>query len=298
MENGENDVDDDYYDTGTRKDDEDVAILNGTFPELSIYNSNPGPYYLEQDIESGSPGKQFKYNIINLSTNNIIKNNSENSGSYGYSGNIGYHEHNGHNGNSEYNGHSGYSSSVEDNRYKLIKKRIDKNKVRNKRNIIVNSGLAKDIVLENNVPVRAGCIVYTKHNEETLFCLGEDATFGDLTDFGGGVKKNETVIEGGLRELFEESQGVFGNLEPVQAEEAPAVYSSDLAIIFIPMMVDIDMILKEFNNKIAFEKNMEVRNIAWLSKEELIDSINGRGKRIYARVREVLKEAIDLISRL
>ena len=253
----EDDVDneDDYYDKG----------CNNDHPE-----QNKPLFILNEESN-----KQFKYNIINLSSAN--KSNNSNSGSYGY---------------------NGYSSSIEDNRYKLIKKRIDRNKVRNKRNINVQTGIAKDIVLEDNVPIRAGCIVYTKHNDETLFCLGEDATFGDITDFGGGVKKSETVIQGGLRELKEESQGIFGDLNSEQVDQVPAIYSSNLAIMFIPMLVDIDMILTEFRDKILFEKDPEVRNIVWMSKEEIIDSINGRGKRIYSRVREVLREGIDFISQL
>ena len=61
---------------------------------------------------------------------------------------------------------------------------------------------------------RTLCYIVLLHFEgKTYFCLGIDSNFGDLTDFGGGMKKNETFINCGLRELEEESKGVFGEIK-------------------------------------------------------------------------------------
>ena len=57
---------------------------------------------------------------------------------------------------------------------------------------------------------RAGVIPYTIDKTGNLhFLLGIDKKTRELTDFGGGIKKYETVVEGALRELHEESCHIF-----------------------------------------------------------------------------------------
>lgn len=41
------------------------------------------------------------------------------------------------------------------------------------------------------------------------FLFGVDSSTGDITDFSGGVRKNESGLTGGLRKLKEESSGVI-----------------------------------------------------------------------------------------
>lgn len=41
------------------------------------------------------------------------------------------------------------------------------------------------------------------------FLFGVDSSTGDVTDFSGGVRKNESGLTGGLRKLREESSGVI-----------------------------------------------------------------------------------------
>ena len=51
---------------------------------------------------------------------------------------------------------------------------------------------------------RAGIIPYTKIDDKKYFCLGVDAKYGTLTDFGGGVKRIENFVLAACRELEEE----------------------------------------------------------------------------------------------
>ena len=46
----------------------------------------------------------------------------------------------------------------------------------------------------------------TKH---PILCLGVDAKHNAFTNFGGGIKRNETYLEGSVREFLEETHGAF-----------------------------------------------------------------------------------------
>lgn len=192
-------------------------------------------------------------------------------------------------------------SSPEDNPYKLIRRRVDKNKVRRKRKVEITVSVKSlfNLNMDLKHSIRAGAIIYTKVNNEILFCLGVDSQFGDLTDFGGGVKKNETIIEGGLRELKEESQGVFNSHLNIEAlSKSIAVHSHNMLIMFIPVEVNIDEMLETFSKKIVERRNPEVKEIVWLTMDELIYSISGKGRRMYSRVKRLLNYIIPTIRSL
>jgi len=57
--------------------------------------------------------------------------------------------------------------------------------------------------------VRAGVIPYTIYNNQLYFLLGIDRKTRELTDFGGGVKSTEGLLEAAYRELHEETCGMF-----------------------------------------------------------------------------------------
>ncbi len=206
-------------------------------------------------------------------------------------------------------------SNDNNNPYKLITRRIDAMKVRNnhKREIEVNITQCIDLNFVQTAPVRAGAIIYTKietktryptrtqTRNQTFFCLGIDTQSGNLTDFGGGVKKGETIVEGGLRELEEESEGVFGHIDPSEVSDATAFHSYNMTIMFIEKKLDqsdIERISTNFRTNVKDNEEPEVCNIIWLTKEEFLDSIDGRGKKLYVRVRRLLNKVTDSISEM
>ncbi len=193
-----------------------------------------------------------------------------------------------------------HRTSDKNNPYQLITKRVDSARIRNhhKRDIEVNISVTSEININKETPVRAGGIIYTHHHGKTYFCLGIDTQSGNLTDFGGGVKKEETIVEGGLRELEEESQGVFGTLIPDDVKNTTTYHSYNMAIMFIPMEVDPQVISDEFERKIVGKINPEVCGIVWLDTQELLESIHGRGKKLYVRVRRLLNKVTTAITEL
>lgn len=187
------------------------------------------------------------------------------------------------------------------NPYKRITRRIDSIKIRNnqRHDIEVNVSLTKELKITRETPVRSGSIIYTKDKVGSIyFCLGVDTQSGNLTDFGGGVKKGETIVDGGLRELEEESLGIFGHIDSTEVEETVTFHSSNMAIIFIPLQVNRNEITKQFNEKIQGKINPEVCDIVWLDMKEFMESIHGRGRKLYIRVRKLLSKVTSTITEL
>lgn len=193
------------------------------------------------------------------------------------------------------------SESPTHNKYKLITRRIDQNKIRHKsrKEIEVHSGKVKDIKMNNVGNIRSGAIIYTHYQGKTYFCLGIDSTYGDLTDFSGGVKKDDSsIVIGGLRELYEESQGVFGDLSLEDVNESIAFHTKNMLTMFIRLDVNIQESEELFKQRILNCDDLEVSNIIWLDKKEFINCILGRGRFLYNRVRRMLSKVTGIIEAL
>lgn len=193
-------------------------------------------------------------------------------------------------------------SCMNENPFKLITRRIDSSKIRHnqKRDLEVTVSLIGDMKSQRELSgIRSGAIIYTHDdNGETLFCLGIDTKSGNITDFGGGVKKEETTVEGGLRELDEESQGVFGPLTPVGIKDELIFHCYNMAIMFIEMDVNPDTINTKFETRVKACTDPEVCGIVWLTTQELLESIHGRGNKLYVRVRRLLNKVTTTIADL
>lgn len=194
-----------------------------------------------------------------------------------------------------------------ENKYKLVTRRIDNNRIRHKntKNQEICTGVLKNIKMTIDGPIRSGAIIYTHSEGKTYFCLGQDSIYGDLTDFSGGKKQNETVIEAGLRELEEESLGIFGKLTVSDVRESMGFYSSNMLIMFIRKDVNMEKTKKEFSEKLqkkiskntgGISEGVEVNDIVWLESKEFLDVLNGKGRRVYSRVRRILSKVIDIIA--
>ena len=164
--------------------------------------------------------------------------------------------------------------------------------------MIVNEISTKNLKLDRSNPVRSGAIVYTRVKGKTYFCFGVDTESGNLTDFGGGVTKYETVVQGGLRELEEESQGVFGPIKEKDICDTMSFYTYNMAIMFIPLDVNLNKTVKDFKNKLKNTGSAEVCNIVWLNIDDLLNSIEGNGKKLYVRVRRLLSHVIPTLKDL
>jgi hypothetical protein len=198
------------------------------------------------------------------------------------------------------------SSDKKNSKYKLINRRIDFNRIRHKKanNLEVHTSVCKNIRIDFEGPIRSGAIIYTHHLGKTYFCMGIDSCYGDLTDFAGGVKKGESILTGGLRELHEESLGIFGELGEKDIAENLSFYSNNMVIMFIRLAVDIEKTKNDFSNLVKekedghFANKLEVSNICWLDKGDFLDSIACKGRKMYNRVQKILSKVTEIISAL
>lgn len=156
--------------------------------------------------------------------------------------------------------------------------------------------------LKNPVPVkRAGVIIYTKYRGTVYFGLGLDWPSHDLTDFGGGVKKDETGPSAALREFAEESL-IF---EPVildHIKDSVCVHDGVNFIVFVSVDVDLEHSVFLFDQEFerSNKKKPEVCGLIWLPLEYLgkLLGYKAKGKKerdetqhsLYSKVRHLLSD--------
>lgn len=167
----------------------------------------------------------------------------------------------------------------------------------------VHSAKIKDINWQTQIQSRGGVIPYTLYNGQIYFCLGKDRQSGDLTDFGGGIKKYEGRVSGALREFREESLNVFSQCDKLDINDQLVFYSKKMLIILMKCDIDPIEISNFFENKVKNEVNPEIEDIVWISKDELLnllysDQQDKEGRIMYTKVRFFLKQVSNIIKNI
>jgi hypothetical protein len=167
-----------------------------------------------------------------------------------------------------------------------------------------------------NIP-RAGVVFYTLINDELHLCFGRDRVSGELTDFGGGKQINENPVNCAVREGNEESRYAFSKISVQQVQYFTCLYSSNMLIIFIPIVSpnDIDIRTITANN---FDKRKflnyyqrndrrynEISEIVWLNETQICNIFSDRPTiSMFAKVRRFiyscnqLSQNIDTMKRV
>ena len=157
-----------------------------------------------------------------------------------------------------------------------------------------------------NIP-RAGVVFYTFINNELHICFGRDRRTGELTDFGGGKKRNENPIKCAIREGNEESRCAFSKITVNQIQGFYCLYSSKMLIIFIPTAspnnIDVRCISNEnftncllLNNKQKNDRRYnEISEIVWLNENQLNNLFSPRPSvQLFAKVRRFIYSCSNL----
>lgn len=182
--------------------------------------------------------------------------------------------------------------------------RIDKGGVHN-RKIVTSTCKVRDIKSElfQVGNLRGGIVPYVKTENGILFCWGVDAPTGEITDFGGGVRRTDpSPMSGCLRELHEESLGVFTDLINDTADDL-VTYSDIMMIVFscIPSeLCDTDKVRTSFKSKVGLATQPEVKDIVWLTRDEVVALIKGTHPTLimYQRVSKFLSVVLDDLLKL
>jgi hypothetical protein len=155
---------------------------------------------------------------------------------------------------------------------------------------------------------RAGFIPFTDINGKRYFCLGIDAKYGTLTDFGGGVKRHEHFIEAACRELKEESLDIFDFTSDESMEQikkyTKTVYDENMAIIFVNIKVDnLEDIINLYQKRVTLADNPENSNIVWVPDDVFFFLIKSgkmvrTGKNVYPSVYKVVNDLLRSVSNI
>ena len=142
---------------------------------------------------------------------------------------------------------------------------------------------------------RSGVIVYSydETTKKTYFYMGIDSKSGDITDFGGGVRSHENFVNAGLRELHEESGGIFNkNINSRNVSNFYVASSKRMSIMFIRIDVDYSLL------KQSFIATKELADIIRLDPAEFVqmvfsDNNNYNNYKVYHIVKSFLKNFLQ-----
>ncbi|HSA76317.1 MAG TPA: NUDIX hydrolase [Nitrosarchaeum sp.] len=121
-----------------------------------------------------------------------------------------------------------------------------------------------------NCILRASVVPYTVMNGQLLFVFGKDTKSGDITDFGGGVKKHETISDACLRELEEEAQfkGKINSFDIFFVNEQKNCF-----ILFMPLSsYDFFVMVNNFD-KCEKSAKQEISSVMVFNEKELQDCV-------------------------
>ena len=153
-------------------------------------------------------------------------------------------------------------------------------------------------------------IVRNKRGRKTIYFLfAKDAATGDITDLGGGVKKTEYSLSAGLRELYEESNEIFGkmheNTNNFSTNIAVLGKGKNCSVLFIP--VD-EKWYKDAPRRFINKKGEhhgrksynEVSELIWLSEWELKRLVATKNRKMWERIRRFYHDSysVDLMESL
>lgn len=159
---------------------------------------------------------------------------------------------------------------------------------------------------------RAGVIPYTVCNGRLFFLMGVDSQYNQVTDFGGGSKKDENALQTALREFNEETNGIFSNYTSCQQSfddciailDGYCAWSSQdvnsAAMLFYPLHWSWLWWAQNLFNTNQVH-NGEVSHIVWMSDIQLMKELNTRGSQlkhsvIWHKVKRVLSRYLSFAT--
>lgn len=133
-------------------------------------------------------------------------------------------------------------------------------------------------------------------NECIHFLFARDKITGEITDLGGGVKQHEFSLGAGFRELYEESDGVFGNLHNNINDHSLciALVGDKMSVLFVPIAIEwYDIAPKAFqkkrrsplNHRSRKRSHNEVSELLWIDDFEFKKLISSHNKQMWSFVR-------------
>ena len=165
----------------------------------------------------------------------------------------------------------------------------------------------------NRVFKRSGVIPYTYIQEEDekvkYFCMAVDSKYGNLTDFGGGVKKYETFTGAASRELEEESLGVFQISPSCIYNCSTAVYDSNSIIMFLNIDLGssdfkvLDLSINQYHDNLDKTIESETKGMFWIREDKFYELVkSGRSVKFdgfyYPSIYRIVSDLLRSVSNI
>jgi hypothetical protein len=125
---------------------------------------------------------------------------------------------------------------------------------------------------------RCGVIPYVIDSKTGMlyYLLARHRDSHELGDFGGGVRRTEYALAGGLREFGEESRGIFDATYTNVNDRAGdvAILDSNMAILFVPLKNDwLERAPREFIKSLSSQSRSkkssnEISELIWVNELE------------------------------
>lgn len=146
--------------------------------------------------------------------------------------------------------------------------------------------------------IRAGMIPYIKRPDGIYFLMGVDMKTKEFSDFGGGIKNNETPIQAALRELHEETRQLLTDIGEIKL----GIYDrhNSTCVIFCEIDNSLFNTLPQTfleTTKLGDEYN-EMSELVFLSTERMINLVYSENSKMWSRIRFALKNTGEFDDRL
>ncbi len=137
---------------------------------------------------------------------------------------------------------------------------------------------------------RCGIIPYVIIDDVVCFCLAKDKKSRELGDFGGHTQHNENALQTGLRELREESRGVFDfKCKKVRNIIYPFTYNK-MTIFFVK--IDKEDAMKAVSTfrkrKSRCKEEDEICDIRWVDEDTFKDLVKNKDSRLWNKIKEFI----------
>jgi len=154
--------------------------------------------------------------------------------------------------------------------------------------------------------IRGSIIPYTYYKNDIYFLLGIDRKTNEYSDFGGGIKKKESLYNGTLRELEEELCGILkheitkqtlrDSFALVNSKNTHVIFFVNVSNKWIPIIED--LFLKQLSKPLfQSKKYKELKRIEWIPLDEFINLINDNPENsMWKNLQHFLKYNINVIK--
>jgi hypothetical protein len=135
--------------------------------------------------------------------------------------------------------------------------------------------------------IRAGIIPFLEQNGVLFFAFSVDFNIASLGDFGGHFEPTDTdLLDAAIREYREEALNVFGLITRDSLKDCYVLEGDETVEILMYINPPFYQYTELFNSMVIGQKEHEVQNVVWLSKQQLLRVIDSQqasfaGTKIY-----------------